>query len=112
MQPRVRKYLLDIEVLIEELDTFRNLAGNDFFQFQGQAVVKRAVERDLEIIGEAVRAIVELDSSVSISSTRKIIGLRNILAHAYDGVEDELIWGILQRDIPILRAEVAQLLRR
>lgn len=110
MQPKALKYLLDLESLIRELETFKDLVGNDFFRFQNQPVVKRAVERDLEIIGEAVRALLALDPGVSISSSRKIIGLRNLLAHAYDGVEDELIWAILQKDIPQLKREVAQLL--
>ena len=110
MQPKALKYLLDLESLIRELETFKDLVGNDFLRFQNQPVVKRAVERDLEIIGEAVRALLALDPGVSISSSRKIIGLRNLLAHAYDGVEDELIWAILQKDIPQLKREVAQLL--
>lgn len=110
MQPKALKYLLDLESLIRELETFKDLVGNDFFRFHNQPVVKRAVERDLEIIGEAVRALLALDPGVSISSSRKIIGLRNLLAHAYDGVEDELIWAILQKDIPQLKREVAQLL--
>ncbi len=110
MQPKALKYLLDLESLVRELESFKDLVGNDFFSFRDQPVVKRAVERDLEIIGEAVRALLALDPGVSISSSRKIIGLRNILAHAYDGVEDELIWGILQKDIPQLKLEVAELL--
>ena len=55
MQPRALKYVLDIEALIQEIDSFKALVGNDFFEYQKQLVVKRAVERDLEIIGEAVK---------------------------------------------------------
>jgi uncharacterized protein with HEPN domain len=111
MQPRTLKYLLDIQVLIAELASFKEMVHNDFFQFQEQIVVKRAVERNLEIIGEAVRSILALDPECHISSARKIVGLRNILAHGYDGVDDELLWAILQRDIPVLREEVDGLLR-
>jgi uncharacterized protein with HEPN domain len=111
MQPRTLKYLLDIQVLIAELASFKEIVHNDFFQFRDQVVVKRAVERNLEIIGEAVRSILDIDPECRISSARKIVGLRNILAHGYDGVDDELLWAILQRDIPVLKKEVDLLLR-
>jgi uncharacterized protein with HEPN domain len=68
--------------------------------------LQRAIERDLEIIGEAIRKIIEIDSSITISSAKNIIGLRNIISHAYDSVEPEMIWGIIQNNIPILASEI------
>ena len=68
--------------------------------------MQRAIERDLEIIGEAIRKIIEIDSSITISSAKNIIGLRNIISHAYDSVEPEMIWGIIQNNIPILASEI------
>lgn len=91
--------------------SFKEIVHNDFFQFRDQVVVKRAVERNLEINGEAVRSILDIDPECRISSARKIVGLRNILAHGYDGVDDELLWATLQRDIPVLKKEVDLLLR-
>ena len=111
MRHKALKYLLDIQELVTEIESFKQLVGNDFFVFAEQVVVKRAVERDLEIIGEAVRALKTLDDTVPISSSRKIIGLRNILAHAYDGVDDAMLWSIVQRDIPLLAIEVDALLK-
>lgn len=110
MQPKALKYLLDIQSLIVELDAFKALVGNDFFQYRNQLVVKRAVERDLEIIGEAVKELIQLEPEVKITSTKKIIGFRNLLAHAYDSIEDELVWGILQKDVSQLKQDIEALL--
>lgn len=111
MQPRALKYVLDIQALIQEIDSFKALVGNDFFEYQKQVVVKRAVERDLEIIGEAVKELTKLEPSLEISSAHKIISFRNLLAHSYDSVEDEIVWGILQKNVPVLKAEINQLLK-
>jgi uncharacterized protein with HEPN domain len=110
MQPKALKYLLDIESLIAELESFKALVDNDYFKYSQSLVVKRAVERDLEIIGEAVKSLKNLEPQVKINSTAKIIGFRNLLAHAYDQIEDELVWGIIQKDIPQLKLEIDALL--
>jgi uncharacterized protein with HEPN domain len=109
MQHRVLKYILDIESVIAEIESFKESVHNDYSIYKEQIVVKRAIERDLEIIGEAVRKMCESSPDLTISGSRKIIGLRNLIAHAYDTVEDELIWGIIQKDIPILKKEIEDL---
>lgn len=63
----------------------------------------------MEIIGEAIRNVIVIELNVKISSSRNIIGLRNIISHAYDSVEPELIWAIIQKDIPILAYEIDEL---
>lgn len=110
MQPKALKYVLDIQSLLVEIDSFKSLVGNDYYSYKDQLVVKRAVERDLEIIGEAIKELLKLEPGMKISSSRKIIGFRNLLAHSYDSIEDELVWGILQRDIPVLQDEIDRLL--
>ena len=82
MQHKVLKYILDIESIITEIETIKNRLNNDFNQFSNDVIMQRAVERDLEIIGEAVRKITELQPGIHISSSKKIIGLRNIISHA------------------------------
>jgi uncharacterized protein with HEPN domain len=106
MNHRALKYILDIESIISEIDAINRRVGNNFLTFSNDFVVKRAIERDLEIIGEAVRNLVEIEPTINLSSTKKIIGLRNIISHAYDSIDDELIWGIIQKDIPILKEEI------
>ncbi|MFM6933804.1 MAG: DUF86 domain-containing protein [Flavobacteriales bacterium] len=106
MQHKVLKYILDIESIISEIQTIKSRLNNDFNQFSNDVIMQRAVERDLEIIGEAVRKILEIQPEIYISSSKKNIGLRNIISHAYDSIEPALIWGIIQKDIPTLSIEI------
>lgn len=109
MNAKHLKYILDIQSIIEELEIIKIRVGNNFITYKNDFIVKRAVERDLEIIGEAVKKLTELDSTIKLSSIKKIIGLRNMISHAYDSIEDELIWAIIQKDIPILEKEIKSL---
>ena len=109
MQPNILKYILDIQSVIAEIEIIKTKAGNNFSSFQSDIVLQRAVERDLEIIGEAIKKMIEMEPTISITSVKNIIGLRNIIAHAYDSVEPEMIWGIIQKDIPILSKEISEL---
>jgi uncharacterized protein with HEPN domain len=109
MQPKVLKYILDIQSIIEEIEAIKSKANNNFISFKSDIILQRAIERDLEIIGEAIRKIIENDPSISISSAKNIIGLRNIISHAYDSVEPEMIWGIIQNNIPLLAEEIEEI---
>lgn len=100
------KFLLDIQGVIQEIEIVKTKTNNNFKSFQADILLQRAVERDLEIIGEAIRKIIEIDPAVKITSAKNIIGLRNIISHAYDSVEPEMIWGIIQNNIPILADEI------
>jgi uncharacterized protein with HEPN domain len=64
------------------------------------------VERDLEIIGEAVNRIIRQDENFPIKNAQKIIGLRNQIIHSYDNISDENIWAIIQKHLPVLKLEV------
>jgi uncharacterized protein with HEPN domain len=106
MQPKILKFLLDIQSLIEEIEIVKTKTQNNFKSFQSDIILQRAIERDLEIIGEAIRKIIEIEPTIQIASAKNIIGLRNIISHAYDSVEPEMIWGIIQNNIPILAEEI------
>lgn len=106
MQPKLLKYFLDIESVIDEIEMIKKKTQNDFSLFVNNVILQRAIERDLEIIGEAIRKILEIEPNIEISSAKNIIGLRNIIAHAYDSVEPEMLWGIIQKNIPVLAEEV------
>jgi uncharacterized protein with HEPN domain len=106
MQPKLLKFILDIESVIQEIELIKSKTNNNFNNFQYDILLQRAVERDLQIIGEAVRRILEIDPQIQISSAKNIIGLRNIISHAYDSIEPELIWGIIQKNIPQLASEL------
>ncbi len=109
MQPKILKYVLDIESVIQEIESIKQKTKNNYNYFSDDIILQRAVERDLEIIGEAIRKIVEINPSIQISASKNIIGLRNIISHAYDSVEPEMLWGIIQGNIPVLAEEIRKL---
>lgn len=106
MQPKVLKYILDIQSIIQEIEMIKTKTNNNFNSFKSDIILQRAVERDLEIIGEAIRKILDIEPSIKITSAKNIIGLRNIISHAYDSIEPEMIWGIMQNNIPVLSDEM------
>ena len=112
MQHRILKYLLDIESIILEIEEIKVKSENNFAFFNSDIILQRAIERDLEIIGEAIRKIFEIEPKIEISSAKNIIGLRNIISHAYDSIEPEMIWGIIQKNIPILSDEIQKIKSR
>jgi uncharacterized protein with HEPN domain len=112
MDERILKWLYDIKMCIEEIDSFFIEEEKDFFKYKNNLMLKRAVERNLEIIGEAVNRIITRDNSftIKISNTKAIIGLRNQVIHAYDNISDENIWSILTNHLPKLKLEVDTLI--
>lgn len=67
------------------------------------------MERELEIIGEATNRILRLDENIDITNARRIVDLRNWVIHGYDKVDDVIIWGIISKDLPLLKEQVTQL---
>lgn len=106
MQPNLLKYILDIESVIQEIETVKQRSENNFNVFKSDILLQRAAERDLEIIGEAIRKILKMNPSIQITSAKNIIGLRNIISHAYDSIEPEMIRGIIQNNVPVLVDEI------
>lgn len=110
MDNRIYSWLEDILRSIDEIYDFLP-QERDFFDYQKDIKTKKAVERNIEIIGEAVNRISKrTDYEIEIENTQKIIGMRNRIAHEYDNVSDEVIWTIIMRELPKLRAEVVGLL--
>jgi len=112
MDERILKWLFDIKIAIDEVDSYFAIHEKDFFKYRSNLMLKRAVERDLEIIGEAMNRIVKRDESFQdkITNSRAIIGLRNQVIHAYDNISDENIWSILINHLPKLKTEIDSLI--
>ena len=109
MRKEIVKLLFDIKSSIESIPI--HLQGNkDFFVYQNNITVKRAVERELEIIGEAVNRILKIEPEFELNNARRIVDLRNFIIHGYDAVDDETIWAIINRHIPELEKDVNKLL--
>ena len=70
-----------------------------------------AVERGLSIIGEAVVQITKFHPAIQLTSSKQIIGFRNILIHNYARVSQAVVWKVLKEDLPILKEEVETLLQ-
>ncbi|HCS21012.1 MAG TPA: antitoxin [Bacteroidetes bacterium] len=102
----VLKYILDIESVISELENVVEIHSKDYTKFSSNFMAIRTVERDLEIIGEAVRKMTLLDPTIQISSARHIIGLRNMIVHAYDSIDPTTLWRIIIKDLPVLKTEI------
>ena len=113
MDEMILKWLYDIKYAIEEIEGYFQTERKDFFEYQKNSMLKRAVERNLEIIGEAMNRILRRDSSFEekISESKSIIGLRNQVIHAYDGISDENIWSIITNHLPLLKQEVEALIQ-
>lgn len=107
----IKTWLYDILKAIEEIDSFFQIKEKTFTEFHNDIKTKRAVERNLEIIGEAVTRIKKQDASFSLANDRKIIDTRNRIAHGYDTVSDDVIWSIVINHLPLLKIEVEKLLK-
>ncbi|WP_307718908.1 HepT-like ribonuclease domain-containing protein [Schleiferia thermophila] len=84
----------------------------DFYAFQRDLKTKRAIERNIEIIGEAVNRIIKAYPEIPITNARKIIDTRNRIIHGYDSVSEDIIWAIVVRELGNLETEVDKLLKK
>jgi uncharacterized protein with HEPN domain len=112
-QHDITQCLVDILTSIDDIDAYlTRFMGErrDFKIYMADKVLRRSVERELEIIGEATNRIMRTDPSFVIENARKIVATRNRVIHGYDKIEDETIWAIATRQLPALRAEVERLL--
>ena len=108
MTERAKKYLFDILFSIEAIEKF--FFDVDFQKYQGDLKTKSAVERQLGIIGEAVNRFSKEDTSIELQNSREIINFRNRIIHAYDSVDDSIVWAIKTNHLPILKLEIEKLL--
>lgn len=81
-----------------------------FWVYSKDIRTNRAVERNIEIIGEAVGRILKHSPDIAIENARNIVGTRNRIIHIYDSIADDLIGSIVVHSLPKLKAEVQQLL--
>lgn len=103
-----KKLLNDILTSIESID--EHLESKRIFDdYLSNKTKRRAVERELEIIGEAMARLLKFNPEIKISYSKIIINLRNKVIHAYDSVDNVIIWKIIMKDIPVLKEECLEL---
>lgn len=110
MDNNIKTWLYDILSSINEIESYYIDTPKIFEIYQNDLRTKRAVERNIEIIGEAMNRILKLDSEIVISNSRKIVDVRNRIIYGYDSVSDDVIWGIVIKNLPVLQKEVEELL--
>lgn len=107
MTERGMKYLSDILQAIKLIDEF-TASITTYQEYLNDLKTRSAVERQLGIIGEAVNKFNPLYPELILENSAKIVGLRNRLIHAYDGIDSTIIWAIIKRQLKPLRKEVIQ----
>lgn len=87
--------------------------GKTLGDYSGHRLLRQAVERNFEIIGEAVGRLLRNDPETAgrLSEHERIVAFRNVLIHGYDLVDDDLVWDTIRTKLPVLLAEVERLLR-
>ena len=109
MDNKINAWLVDILRSIDEIFDFLSEI-KDFLEFQRDLKTKKAVEWNIEIIGEAVNRITNYkNTKIEIQNARQIIGTRNRIAHEYDTISDEVIWTIIVRELPKLKEEIIKI---
>jgi uncharacterized protein with HEPN domain len=110
MRHETKKYLYDIEQAADLIARFP--AGKNLADYLEDPMLRAAVERKFEVVGEALTQLDKRDSAIArgITEYRRIIAFRNILIHGYADVDDRLVWDIIETKLAALRREVAALL--
>jgi len=111
MRLETKKYLFDIQRAAALLTEFT--AGKTLEEYVRDAMRRAAVERQFEIIGEALAQLAKSDPHVAagISEYRRIIAFRNILIHGYADVDHRLVWDVIQVKLPVLSRNIDLLLK-
>jgi len=112
MRPETKKYLEDISQAAGLIAQFT--AGKTLADYMADPMLRAAVERKFEVIGEALVQLAKRETAVAaeISEYQRIIAFRNILIHGYNNVDDLLVWGVVESKLAALRRDVAALLSR
>ena len=110
MEQKTKTWLCDIQNAIEEIYTFLP-EKRDYYEFAHDVKTKKAVDRNLEIIGEALNRILKIDPDINISESRKIVDTRNRIIHGYDRVTPDILWLIINRSLPVLKQEIDAFLK-
>ena len=109
METQVQAWLEDIKQAIDEIEGFLPEKRN-FYEFKKDLKTRKAIERNIEIIGEAVNRILNVNPNIEITNARKIVDTRNRIIHGYDTVSEEIIWAIVSNDLIKLRQEIVDIL--
>jgi uncharacterized protein with HEPN domain len=112
MDEYIQTCLVDILNACEEVEGFFAGRPKRFDDFCANTMLIRAVERNVEIMGEALNRIRKYDADFVVPESRAIIETRNRVIHGYDSVTTDFLWSLVIRHIPNLLADVKALLQK
>lgn len=110
MDRKLRKYLSDILSSIMEIESFMVDRPKEYATFCNDTLFRRGIERNIEIMGEAMNQVLKINPDIQITSARKVVDTRNFVIHAYDSLNPDILWGIVVNHMPLLKSEVEILL--
>lgn len=110
MDEQVKKFIEDILTAITEIEIATAQRGKEYQIFTSDFVFRKFVERNIEIMGEAMNRILKIQPDIKVTSARKIVDTRNYVIHAYDSLKPDILWAIVVNHIPKLRQELEILL--
>ena len=111
MQLKSKKYLFDIQQACSRI--LKYVTEKSFADYEQDDMLRSAVERQFEIIGEAISQLRKIDTETveQIPEYRKIVAFRNILIHGYATIENATVWGVIESDLKPLNSAVNLMLK-
>ena len=109
MDDRINKYIADMLQAIFEIEMAVERFGKQYDIFENDVVFRRFVERNIEILGEAMNRILRIKPDIEVNSARKIVDTRNYVIHSYDSLKPDILWAIVVNHIPRLKTELEAL---
>lgn len=110
MHPDAIKLLWDAQLAAERVTRF--CAGKNFAVYEADDILRSAVERQLEIVGEALNQLARVDAASAslLPDLPRIVAFRNTLIHGYANVDNHIVWGVLETYVPPLIATLTRML--
>jgi uncharacterized protein with HEPN domain len=110
LRPESQKYLWDALRAGDQIAQFTK--GKTYASYAADALLRSAVERQFEILGEALAQLAKVDpeTAAPVPELSRIVGFRNVLIHGYATVDDRLVWGVVEGKLPALRSALRHLL--
>lgn len=110
MDNEIKTWLFDVLQSIIEIESYFENKPKKFQDYLKDIKTKRAIERNIEIIGEAINRILKKDNNFKLENAQKIIGTRIRIIHGYDKISDDLIWSIVINHLPKLKEEISSII--
>lgn len=110
MENELKKFLFDALSALEQIETYFSKCES-FVYYESNNMLQDATERNLEIIGEAIKKALDIDPQIEITNSRRIVNTRNKLIHGYDSIDNAEVYAIVIRHLPLLKTELLRILK-